>query len=80
MCYTNSTSGDEFVRMRIRCSLHPVRACDALTCTSPGGFSVPLRELQTLNSVPDIYFPKFTVWLPPRDLTHRYLYLFHKIC
>ena len=73
MCYTNSTSGDEFVRMRIRCLQHPVRACDAPTCTSPGGFSVPLRELQTLNSVPDIYFPKFTVWLPPRDLTHNYL-------
>ena len=58
--------------MRIRCSEHPVRACDAPTCTSPGGFFVPLRELQTLNSVPEIYFQKFTVWLSPRDFTHIY--------
>lgn len=56
MWYTVNASGDEFVRMRIRCSQHPVRACDALTCTSPGGFSVPTRELQTLNSVPEYIF------------------------
>ena len=56
MWYTVNASGDEFVRMRIRCSQHPVRACDALTCTSPGGFSVPTRELQTLNSLPEYIF------------------------
>lgn len=56
MWYTVNASGDEFVRMRIRCHEHPVRACDALTCTSPGGFSVPTRELQTLNSVPEYIF------------------------
>lgn len=56
MWYTVNASGDEFVRMRIRCHEHPVRACDALTCTSPGGFSVPTRELQTLNSLPEYIF------------------------
>ena len=56
MWYTVNASGDEFVRMRIRCQSHPVRACDAPTCTSPGGFSVPTRELQTLNSVPEYIF------------------------
>lgn len=78
MWYTVNASGDEFVRMRIRCHEHPVRACDALTCTSPGGFSVPTRELQTLNSVPEYIFKHLLYGFRLVILLISYLYFFRK--
>ena len=48
MCYTINTSGDEFVRMRIRCSEHPVRACEVCGLHKPRRFFVSFRELQNI--------------------------------
>ncbi len=45
----SNASGAEFVRMRVGCSQHPMRACGASTRTSPGGFFVPIRELHMWN-------------------------------
>ena len=79
MWYTVNASGDEFVRMRIRCQSHPVRACDALTCTSPGGFSVPIRELQTLNSIPEYIFKHLLYGFRLVILLISYLYFLEKL-
>lgn len=70
MWYTVNASGDEFVRMRIRCSQHPVRACDVLSMHKPRRFFCSNQRTSNLKFVTGIYFQTFTVRLSPCDLTH----------
>ena|GEM_PF-4928381 len=80
MWYTVNASGDEFVRMRIRCSLHPVRACDVLSMHKPRRFFCSNQRTSNLKFGTGIYFQTFTVRLSPCNLTHIIPLFFRKIC
>lgn len=79
MWYTVNASGDEFVRMRIRCSLHPVRACDVCSMHKPRRFFCSNQRTSNLKFVTGIYFQTFTVRLSPCNFTHIYLYFLEKL-
>ena len=48
-------------------------------CTSPGGFSVPIRELQTLNSIPEYIFKHLLYGFRLVILLISYLYFLEKL-
>ena len=79
MWYTVNASGDEFVRMRIRCQSHPVRACDVCSMHKPRRFFCSNQRTSNLKFGTGIYFQTFTVRLSPCNLTHIYLYFLEKL-
>ena len=78
MWYTTNTSGDEFVRMRIRCQSHPVRACDVCGMHKPRRFFCSNQRTSNLKFVTGIYFQTFTVRLSPCNFTHIIPLFFRK--
>ena len=78
MWYTVNASGDEFVRMRIRCHEHPVRACDVLSMHKPRRFFCSNQRTSNLKFGTGIYFQTFTVRLSPCNLTHIIPLFFRK--